>query len=115
MEFKLGEIATFSQGKQVDINEQYNYKKDNMKRFLRIVDYTNTNEPIRFVEDYGKKYYVSENDLIMIRYGSQTAGKVVMGKSGIIANNMFKINLNKNIVVNRYMYYYLSQKKYIII
>ena len=110
MEYKLGEIATFSQGKQVDINEQYDYKKDNMKRFLRIVDYTNTNEPIRFVEDYGKKYYVSENDLIMIRYGSQTAGKVVMGKSGIIANNMFKINLNKNIVVNRYMYYYLSQK-----
>lgn len=46
----------------------------------------------------------------MIRYGSQTAGKVVMGKSGIIANNMFKINLNNKIVSNKYMYYYLSQK-----
>ncbi len=33
-----------------------------------------------------------------------------MGKSGIIANNMFKINLNNKIVSNKYMYYYLSQK-----
>ena len=110
MEYKLGEIATFSQGKQVDLKEQYSDNKGNMKRFIRIVDYTNTNEPIRFVDDYGKKYYANKDDLVMIRYGSQTAGKVVMGKSGIIANNMFKINLNNKIVSNKYMYYYLSQK-----
>lgn len=54
MEYKLGEIATFSQGKQVDLKEQYSDNKGNMKRFIRIVNYTNTNEPIRFVDDYGK-------------------------------------------------------------
>ena len=110
MEFKLGEIATFSQGKQVDLEEQYNDNEGNRKRFIRIVDYTNTNEPIRFVDDYGKRYYADKDDLVMIRYGSQTAGKVVMGKEGIIANNMFKINLDNQIVSNKYMYYYLSQK-----
>lgn len=110
MKYKLGEIATFSQGKQVDLKEQYSENKGNLKRFIRIVDYTNTNEPKRFVEDYGKRYYADKEDLVMIRYGSQTAGKVVMGKSGIIANNMFKINLNNEIVSNRYMYYYLFQK-----
>ncbi len=110
MKYKLEEIATFSQGKQVSLKEQYSYNKGNSQRFIRIVDYTNPNEPIRFIDDYGKKYYANKDDLVMIRYGSQTAGKVVMGKSGIIANNMFKINLNNKIVSNKYMYYYLSQK-----
>lgn len=111
--YKLGEIANFSQGKQVEISEQYEVHSENMKRFIRIVDYTNINEPFRYVENYADKYYASENELVMIRYGSQTAGMVVMGKNGIIANNLFKINLNNNIVLNRYMYYYLSQKSII--
>lgn len=114
MEFKkyrLGEIATFSQGKQVDVNEQYINKRNDMKKFIRIVDYTNTNEPVRYVENYGDRYYASEEELVMIRYGSQTAGMAVMGKNDIIANNLFKINLNNDIVLNKYMYYYLSQKE----
>ena len=114
MEFKkyrLGEIATFSQGKQVDVKEQYATKGKDMKKFTRIVDYTNASEPVRYVENYGDRYFASENDLVMIRYGSQTAGMAVMGKNGIIANNLFKINLNNDIVLNKYMYYYLSQKE----
>lgn len=107
--YKLEEIASFSQGKQVDIDNQYELKKDGMKRFIRIVDYTNPNEPIRYVEDFGERYYASKNDLIMIRYGSQTCGKVEMGLDGIIANNMFKINLNNDIILNKYAYYYLKQ------
>ena len=46
----------------------------------------------------------------MIRYWSQTAWKVVIWKEWIIANNMFKINLDNNIVLNKYMYYYLSSE-----
>ena len=114
MEFKkyrLGEIATFSQGKQVDVKEQYATKEKDMKKFTRIIDYTNASEPVRYVENYGDRYFASENDLVMIRYGSQTAGMAVMGKNGIIANNLFKINLNNDIVLNKYMYYYLSQKE----
>lgn len=109
--YKLNEIAQFSQGKQVDVKEQYEKKENGMKRFVRIVDYTNVNEPIRYVKDYGERYYASEKELVMIRYGSQTAGMVAMGKNGIIANNMFKINLDNSVVLNKYMYYYLSQKE----
>ena len=108
--YKLGEIASFFQGKQVDLENQFLNKDENHNvRFVRIVDYTNSDEPIRYIENLGEKYYAREGDLVMIRYGSQTAGKVVMGKSGIIANNMFKINLDNTVANNEFMYYYLSQ------
>jgi len=109
IKYKMEDIATFSQGKQVEIENQYTEQKENMKRFLRIIDFTNPNEPIRYVEDFGDRYYATKDDLVMIRYGSQTCGKVVIGKEGIIANNMFKINLDNSIVLNRYAYYYLKQ------
>ena len=108
--YKLGEIASFFQGKQVDLENQFLNKDENHNvRFVRIVDYTNSDEPMRYIENLGEKYYARECDLVMIRYGSQTAGKVVMGKSGIIANNMFKINLDNTVSNNEFMYYYLSQ------
>lgn len=108
--YKLGEIASFTQGKQVDINEQFFVKKEGMKRFVRIVDYTNSNEPIRYVNNFGKRYYVSSDEVAMIRYGSQTAGMAVLGKDGIIANNLFKILINNEIALNKYIFYFLSQK-----
>src|SRR5574344_2629340 len=109
--YKMKEIASFSQGKQVEVNEQYAEKSENKERFIRIVDYTNENEPIRYVKNFGERYYAKKNDLVMIRYGSQTAGKVVLGKEGIIANNLFKINVDNKIAINKYIYYYLSQNK----
>lgn len=109
-EYKLGEIATFSQGVQVDVEFQVFDKKEGYVRFVRIVDYTKRGEEIpRYIKNPGEKYLVSESDLIMIRYGSQTAGKVVRGISGAIANNMFKINLDESIVDKGYMYYLLSR------
>jgi len=108
--YKLWDIANFSQWKQVEIWDQYPEQKDWYRRFLRIVDFTNENEPIRYVENYWDRYYASKDDLVMIRYWSQTAWKVVIWKEWIIANNMFKINLDNNIVLNKYMYYYLSSE-----
>lgn len=112
MKYKLGSIATFSQGKQIEIDEQFFKKDENHPvRFIRIIDYTNQEEPIRYVKNFGERYYATNDDVIMIRYGSQTAGKVVMGKNGIIANNMFKMNFDNTIIKNKYAYYYLSQDK----
>lgn len=109
-EYKLGEIATFSQGVQVDVNLQSYVKEDEYIRFVRIVDYTKMGEELpRYIKNPGDKYLVSEFDLVMIRYGSQTAGKVVKGICGAIANNMFKIDLNSSIADNVYVYYWLSQ------
>ena len=110
MSLKLVDIATFSQGKQIDISEQYNEPQEGLIRFLRIIDYTNFNEPYRYVKNYGESFLVEPKDIVVIRYGSQTAGKVVRGFQGLIANNMFKINLKKPFNKD-FLYYYLSRNE----
>lgn len=110
MQVKLSDIAFYKQGKQIEISEQYLTPFNNSCRFIRIVDFTNNNEPVRYVKNYGNQYLVSNKDLIMIRYGSQTAGRVVRGYSGIIANNMFKIEFKEKVNLD-YMFYYLSRNE----
>ena len=107
--YELGKIATFSQGIQMALDKQHYEKESGDIRFLRITDYTNTNEPPRYIKRPDDKYIKKKNDLIMIRYG--TPGKVCIDYEGAIANNMFKINFNKENISNKYMYYYLSQNK----
>ena len=104
----LSEIATYQQGKQISIDLQYDSPSVGLGRFVRIVDYTNKSEPPRYIKDVDTKYHVNEEDLVMIRYGSQTAGSVVRGISGIIANNLFQIKLKSNAFDKSFMYYYLS-------
>ena len=109
---ELEEIATFSQGIQVDINKQYYEPFENSVPFLRIVDFVNDNEPPRYIEKPNDKYIKQENEMIMIRYGASAAGKVFLNKYGAIANNMFKINLKEKSSINlKYLMYYLSQNK----
>lgn len=104
----LKEIATFSQGLQVDPGLQFDTMKSGRIRFLRIVDFVSDNEPYRYIEKPSNKYVKSDNELIMIRYGASAAGKVFMCHSGAIANNMFKINLKPEILP-KYVMYCLSQ------
>ena len=104
----LGEVASFSQGIQIDPSNQYNEMQPGRIRFLRIVDFVTDNEPYRYIEEPDKKYVKTENDLIMIRYGASAAGRVFMCHAGAIANNMFKINPHSDILP-RYLLHYLSQ------
>ena len=109
-EYKLRDLVTFSQGIQVPVEEQSNIQHSNMGRFVRIVDYTNPNEEPRFIENRALKYWVDEKDVVMIRYG--WAGKVVRGISGYIANNMFKIIVDNEELLNKeFLYYFLLQEK----
>lgn len=111
-EFNLIDLVSFSQGIQVPVEEQYLEKNHNRERFIRIVDFTNPQELPRYIEKVNTKYLVTSDDIIMIRYGSATAGKVVRGLSGYIANNMFKIIVkDSNLLLNDFLYYFLSQKK----
>jgi type I restriction enzyme S subunit len=108
---KLGKIAKFQQGLQVDVDCQFYSKEENYVQFLRIVDYTNNEEKPRFIEQVkDSPSFVNNNDVVMIRYGSQTAGKVVIGKEGIIANNMFRIIPTINEIEKRYLYYFLKNQ-----
>ena len=109
-EYTLGEIAKFSQGIQVDIENQSLSPKEGYVRFIRIVDFTKGNEPIRYIAKPKEQYLTRKDDIVMIRYGSQTAGLVVKSFSGAIANNMFKISLDEDIINKKFAYYMLSQK-----
>lgn len=104
----LSDIATYKQGKQVPIEKQSLVCEDGMKRFVRIVDFTNQSEPPRYIDDLGKQYEVDEKCIIMIRYGSQTAGTIVRGIPGIIANNMFQVCIDDDRFDIDFMYYYLA-------
>ena len=109
---KLRDIASFSQGIQIPIKKQLSEKLEGAVRFIRIVDYTKLgNEPPRYIPNPGKNYIVEEDDIVMIRYGSKTAGMVSSGVSGAIANNMFQIKIKeKNIVDKNFLYWTLRQE-----
>lgn len=85
----LQDVATFSQGVQVPIEEQIEQEKDGFVRFIRIVDITQgSDKEIRFIEDRDRGHVV-ENEIFMTRYG--TPGILSRNYNGIIANNLFKI------------------------
>ena len=106
-EYGLHEIATFSQGKQIPVGDQFDNKLPEFERFIRIVDFTSdwTQLP-RYVKK-DDKYKVGKKDIVMLRYG--TPGKVFRGHEGIIANNMFKISPDESILTKDYLYWFLYQ------
>ncbi|MBT8245376.1 MAG: hypothetical protein HKP48_10115 [Winogradskyella sp.] len=101
-EVKLGEIASFSQGQQVPISDQKIEKFFNSDTFLRIINYTQSSKEFRYIPKQDKKYHVKFDDIIMVRYGA--VGFIGRGLSGVLANNMFKINFNKDIVCPDFLY-----------
>jgi type I restriction enzyme S subunit len=97
-----------SQGIQVEVDEQFLEQKDGMNRFLRIIDYTpNTEEPPRYVNIKDLRYYCSNDEISMIRYGD--AGTVCRRFNGIIANNLFKITPKKSLT-NNFLFYFLKDE-----
>lgn len=105
----LGDIAFFSQGIQIGIEEHSEEKKENYVRFIRIVDFTQPGKnPPRYVKNLNEKYHAKADDIIMIRYG--TPGVIGRGIEGIIANNMFKINFRET-VLNDYAQYYFENRE----
>ena len=103
---EFGEIATFSQGQQVSIPDQKTEKFDGCDTFLRIVNYTQNSNDFRYIPKQSHKHHVSTDDIIMVRYGA--VGFVGRGLSGVLANNMFKINFDKDQVDGNYLFRTLS-------
>ena len=91
----LGEVCVFSQGIQVDVTHQSLEKNKDQVRFLRIIDFTQGDDPYRYIDNPGGRYYIKKDDIAMVRYG--TVGFVCTGKEGIIANNLFKIEPDEKI------------------
>lgn len=83
-------LFSFEQGIQIDKDLQLTINLAGHQRFLRIVDYTQETDDIRYVKDPGNKYLVNKDSLVMVRYGA-SAGFVGSEKEGVLANNLFKI------------------------
>jgi type I restriction enzyme S subunit len=100
--FKKG--FELKQGTQIDLEKQSIIKTDDTPlQFLRIIDFTQVNSDIRFVSDKYSDYWINDDDVAMVRYG--TPGFVCYGKSGVLANNLFKII--PNIEINKKFLFYL--------
>jgi type I restriction enzyme M protein len=104
---ELESLVTFSQGTQIDIELQYPTKGENQSRFIRIIDFTQGNQEPRYVETPNEKYLIKEEDISMVRYGA-SAGFVCSGLSGVLANNLFKIEPINNTLTKKYLFSILN-------
>jgi type I restriction enzyme M protein len=85
----LGDVSKFMQGTQVPTEVQITSPSEGYERFIRIIDYTQKNEDIRFVPVKKSNTRCEIDDLIMVRYGE--VGFVGRGIQGVYANNLFSI------------------------
>lgn len=106
-ELSINKLFYFKQGVQCAVDNQFDVCNEERLRFIRIIDLTDTNEPIRYIDDPGKEHHVLPDDLFMIRYG--TPGVLGYGFSGVIANNLFRI-IPKTKTINQFYYYQLTFK-----
>jgi type I restriction enzyme S subunit len=112
VEKPLKSLCNFSQGVQVDTKLQSEIQTNqNQIRFLRIVDFTQRNEPIRYIDFPGEKFYVCPSDVSLVRYGAST-GFVCRGLEGAIANNLFRVIPVDNSVSNDFLYWFLRSNAF---
>ncbi len=107
----MGNVCSFSQGVQVDLEKQTLNPKDGFERFIRISDFTTTDCELRYVKDVDRKYHIDIDDIAIVRYGA-SAGFVCWGLKGILANNLFKLNHDKAILNTRFLVQQLSTNYY---
>lgn len=98
---KIGNVCKFQQGTQIPVEMQIEEPRDGYRRFLRIIDYTQAPQPPRFVAVEGKA--VDEKSVVIVRYGA-TAGFVGRGYRGILANNLFEVIPDENLVSKDFLY-----------
>lgn len=106
---ELGNLVTFSQGIQVDLELQNPIKGENQARFIRIIDFTQGGQEARYVETPDEKYLINDEDVSMVRYGA-SAGFVCTGLSGVLANNLFKMTPVDNNLTKRFLFSILNSK-----
>jgi type I restriction enzyme S subunit len=98
----IGEIFKFKQGVQVPIDKQYASDNPDRVQFIRIVDVTQKDEPVRYIANPGQNHVLKKGDLFMVRYGA--AGVVSNSYHGVIANNLFRLIPIQEIDSNYFLY-----------
>lgn len=109
VEMRLDSFTEFSQGIQVGLADQTTMPAKGLVRFIRIIDYTQGTNDLRYVKNPGAKFWVNQSDIVMVRYG--TPGLIGRGIEGVIANNLFKIVVLNGCVTNDFLARFLGQRK----
>lgn len=88
--------------------ELQDFKDDNSVAYLS-AEYLRDGKLIQFakIDSVSDKYFCTENDLLIIWDGSNS-GEVFMGKEGILSSTMAKIEVNDNLYLKKYLYYFLK-------
>jgi type I restriction enzyme S subunit len=107
----LEELCKFQQGVQVDLELQSQTPKKNFVKFLRIENYTQKSNDFRYIplELSGNKT-IDVDEIAIVRYGA-TAGYIGRGLEGVLANNLFKLIPNKEILNPNYLFYFLTREQ----
>lgn len=103
---KLSDYVTYSQGVQVDLDLQKKEPQKDYDKFLRIENYTQNSKDFRYIpKELSKGKYVNEKDVVVVRYGA-TAGFIGRSFAGVLANNLFVLNIkDQNKLSESYLYY----------
>ena len=107
----LKELVKFSQGQQFGVELQLLEPQDGYARFLRIVDFTQGDD-FRYVPNQDEKYHVKSDDIVIVRYGA-SAGFVGTNKEGVLANNLFKVNYDRAIFHQLFLYHIFQHGRFI--
>ena len=108
---KFVDLCKFQQGVQVDVELQSTEPKNNFLRFLRIENYTQKSNDFRYIpKELSSNKSITENEIAIVRYGA-TAGYIGRGLKGVLANNLFKLVLNKDTLDTDYLFHLLRSYK----
>lgn len=108
---ELGAVTSFSQGVQVDLALQSKEHIKDYDRFIRIENYTQKSDDFRYIpQKLSKGKYIELDDVVVVRYGA-TAGFIGRGFKGVLANNLFKVAPNTDILTKSYLYQVLSSNQ----
>ena len=102
---KLKNRITTLKGKKPELQD---FKDDNSVAYLS-AEYLRDGKLTQFakIDSVSDKYFCTENDLLIIWDGSNS-GEVFMGKDGILSSTMAKIEVNDNLYLKKYLYYFLK-------
>ena len=109
---KLSDLVTYSQGIQVDLDKQSKEPLINYDKFLRIENYTQQSDDFRYIpKELSRGKYINSKNVVIVRYGA-TAGFIGRGFDGVLANNLFVLNINnQDELLEDYLYYALIDDK----
>ncbi|WLD58522.1 restriction endonuclease subunit S [Salinispirillum sp. LH 10-3-1] len=102
----MGNVSTFQQGLQIAKSTRRMEPGESNLPILRTVNYENNfTDDVHYAVVNEKSIIAEPEDIILSRTG--TVGLVLTGFKGIMHNNSFRLNFQKDLLLQRYLIYFL--------